>query len=204
MDVTSELGLFLSHINKGVCTRVHLKGNSKTNDGDNSIGWTLTNNYFYWPVVVVCICLFAFAFLCMCVYVIVYMSMCFHLLHVAEDILPTVKHSLPFLWVELVDEVCGVVLIGVLIPAKQQTSALTHTHINVIWEKASHSNDNYDKSKANKDIPQHQSSLNAGLHFLSQVLHISLQHHHRSITTWPTEGTLKSLLFTHFQSITCD
>lgn len=40
-----------------------------------------------------------------------------YLLHVTQNILPAVKHSLALLGVELIDEVCGVVFITVLIPA---------------------------------------------------------------------------------------
>ena len=39
-----------------------------------------------------------------------------YLLHVTQHILPAVKHSPPFFRVQLVDEVCRVVLVTVLIP----------------------------------------------------------------------------------------
>lgn len=39
----------------------------------------------------------------------------YHLLHVTEDVLPAVKHSLPLLGVQLVDEVSGEVFVAVLV-----------------------------------------------------------------------------------------
>lgn len=45
----------------------------------------------------------------------------FDLLHVAEDVLPTVEHSSTLLRVQLVDEIGGEVLIGVLIPETHVT-----------------------------------------------------------------------------------
>lgn len=54
---------------------------------------------------------------CICVYV------CeTDLLHMTEDVLPTVKHSSSLLSVQLVDEVSGEVFIAVLIPKKKHTS----------------------------------------------------------------------------------
>lgn len=51
---------------------------------------------------------------CICVYV------CeTDLLHMTEDVLPTVKHSSSLLSVQLVDEVSGEVFIAVLIPKKK-------------------------------------------------------------------------------------
>lgn len=46
-----------------------------------------------------------------------------NLLHVTKDVLPTVKHSPSLLRVQLVDEVSGKVLIGVLIPKRHITRA---------------------------------------------------------------------------------
>lgn len=43
-----------------------------------------------------------------------------YLLHVSQHILPAVEHPLPLFAVELVDEVCGVVVIGVLIPKNRE------------------------------------------------------------------------------------
>lgn len=40
-----------------------------------------------------------------------------YLLHVSQDILPAVKHSFALFAVQLIDEVSGVVLTAVLIPA---------------------------------------------------------------------------------------
>lgn len=43
-----------------------------------------------------------------------------NLLHVTEDVLPAVKHSSALLGVQLVDEVSGEVLVGVLISKNTQ------------------------------------------------------------------------------------
>ena len=43
-----------------------------------------------------------------------------HLLHVAQHVLPAVEHAFALLGVELVDEVGGVVLAAVLIPATHE------------------------------------------------------------------------------------
>lgn len=51
-----------------------------------------------------------------------YSEVCvFDLLHMAEDVLPTVEHSSTLLRVQLVDEISGEVLIGVLIPETHVT-----------------------------------------------------------------------------------
>lgn len=57
---------------------------------------------------------------CSCVFSMKYYNQCVYLLHVSQHILPGVKHSFAFFRVQLVDKVCGVVLIAVLIP--------THKH----------------------------------------------------------------------------
>lgn len=44
-----------------------------------------------------------------------------YLLHVTQDVLPTVEHSSTLLSVQLVDEICGEVLIAVLIPKTHVT-----------------------------------------------------------------------------------
>ena len=43
------------------------------------------------------------------------------LLHVSEDVLPAVEHASPLLRVQLVDEVCGEVLVAVLVPVEAAT-----------------------------------------------------------------------------------
>jgi len=50
-----------------------------------------------------------------------------NLLHVTEDVLPAVEHPFSLLGVQLVDEVSGEVLIGVLI-SETHTQTHTHTH----------------------------------------------------------------------------
>lgn len=43
-----------------------------------------------------------------------------YLLHVSQHILPAVEHAPPFFRVQLVDEICGVVVVAVLVPADTQ------------------------------------------------------------------------------------
>lgn len=40
------------------------------------------------------------------------------LLHVAQDVDPTVEDSFAFLIVQMVDEICGVILIGLFVPVR--------------------------------------------------------------------------------------
>ena len=46
----------------------------------------------------------------------------------SKHVLPAVKHPFPLLRVQLVDEICGEVLVGVLIPVTSHTHARTRTH----------------------------------------------------------------------------
>lgn len=46
-----------------------------------------------------------------------------YLLHVAQHVLPTVEHPFALLWVELVDEVGGVVLVAVLVSETGSTGS---------------------------------------------------------------------------------
>lgn len=51
-----------------------------------------------------------------------------HLLHVSQHILPAVKHPPAFFRVQLIDEVCCVVLIAVLIPDRHTVKVLAEAH----------------------------------------------------------------------------
>lgn len=66
--------------------------------------------------------------MCVCV--------CVYLLHVSQDILPAVKDSFALFSVQLVDEVSGVVLTGVLIPVQHTQSHLTDSTITDLHDTA--------------------------------------------------------------------
>lgn len=56
-----------------------------------------------------------------------------HLLHVSQHILPAVKHPPAFFRVQLIDEVCCVVVIAVLIPDRHTVKVLAEAHSRCVW-----------------------------------------------------------------------
>lgn len=83
-----------------------------------------------------------------------------------QDVLPAVKHSSALLRVQLVDKVSGEVLVAILVSGKKQTDEQTSAEL---FCKAPQT-----LRKRGAGSPQHQTSLDAGLHLLQQMLHVGL------------------------------
>lgn len=94
-----------------------------------------------------------------------------NLLHVAQDVLPAVKHASALLSVQLVDKVSGEVLVAVLISGTDGRTEMSMRTQNL---QSSFSLETQKLQTRGAASPQHQTSLDAGLHLLQQMLHVGL------------------------------
>lgn len=93
----------------------------------------------------------------------------------AQDVLPAVKHSSALLRVQLVDKVSGEVLIAVLVPGKdKQTDTRTQRDVNEESLQSRFCLEPRQLRQRGAAAPQYQTSLDAGLHLLQQMLHVGL------------------------------
>lgn len=78
----------------------------------------------------------------------------------SQHVLPAVENPLPLLRVQLVDEVCGVVVVGVLVPGSGKDEVSIRSEPGYL--------------PAGRSSPEDQPSLDARLHLLCQMLHVCL------------------------------